>query len=560
VKKPARLRRPSTGRSASGGSTTRRSRRLPLPRRPLEWGLAILAIALVVIAITSLGTSSSSSSAATKRTSTVGKGVVQSTVSGNGTLEPAQKIELGFGASGEVTAIRVKAGQKVTKGEVLAEVDSSSARASLASAEAQLIEAEEAVEAAAEAEEEESEEVAYTGGARTVFVGLMSEDGTGAAKATEAEKVEMAEKEAAEKEAAEKAAAEGEAEKKPSKKEEAADEARGGEESEPQEASGEGSNGGANQEAAGESEGSTPSASGGGAESSGGSETGGSETGGAETGAGATVSLPTAEANLLSAQLSVKSARQEVRETTLRAPISGTIASVSGSVGETVSGGSSSGGDSEGSALGATGEESGGGSSESFIVLAQLQRLKMEVSFSEADIGKVREGQTATVAIDSMEGTELAGKVTKVSVLPSEGSSSVVEYPATILLTQSAKGLRAGMSASAEVVVEQVKNALTVPSEAISQAAGGKSVTVEEDGKEVTKTVTTGLVGDETTEVVSGVKSGQTLVLPEATVATASEGSSGGSGLEELRSAGGGASFSFPGGGATGGPPSFGGP
>jgi multidrug efflux pump subunit AcrA (membrane-fusion protein) len=524
-----------------------------LPRRPLEWALAIVAVALVVIAITSLGTGSSSSSAATKRTATVGKGVVQSTVSGNGTLEPAQKVELGFGASGEVTAIRVKAGQKVTKGEVLAEVDSSSARASLAAAEAQLIEAEEAVEAAAEAEEEESEEVAYEGGARTVFVGLMSTEGTAAAKDDEAEKQAMAEKEAAEKEAAEKAAAEKEAaegeEKKPSGKEEAAAKngSKGSDEGQEPGAS-EGASGadkeaagGANQDAAAESESSAPTESAG----------AGSETGGAETGGGATVSLPTAEANLLSAELSVKSARQEVRETTLRAPISGTIASISGAVGETVSGGSSGGGDSEGS-VGAGGEESGGGGGETFMVLAQLHRLKMEVSFSEADIGKVREGQTATVAIDSMEGTELAGKVTKVSVLPSEGSSSVVEYPATILLTQSAKGLRAGMSASAEVVVEQVKNALTVPSEAISQAGGGKTVTVEEDGKEVAKAVTTGLVGDETTEVMSGVKAGQTLVLPEVAVATGSEGSGGGS-LEEMRSAGGGA-FAVPG-GATGGPP-----
>jgi multidrug efflux pump subunit AcrA (membrane-fusion protein) len=541
VKKPARLRRPAT--------SPRRPRRLPLPRRPLEWGLAIVAVALVAIAITSLGTSSSSSSAATKRTATVGKGVVQSTVSGNGTLEPAQKVELGFGASGEVTAIRVKAGQKVTKGEVLAEVDSSSSRASLASAEAQLIEAEEAVESAEEAEAAESEEVAYEGGARTVFVGLMSEDGTGAAKADEAEK-----KAAAETEAAEKATEEAE-EGKPSKKEETpakGDESQSGaEEPEKPEASEEAATSGANQDAAAESEAFEPTQ---GASGGGGAETGASEAGGgSETGATGGVSLPTAEANLLSAELSVKSARQEVRETTLRAPISGTIAQVSGSVGETVSGGSGN-GNSEGSSPSATGEESGGGGSESFMVLAQLHRLKMEVSFSEADIGKVREGQTATVAIDSMEGTELAGKVTKVSVLPSEGSSSVVEYPATILLAQSAKGLRAGMSASAEVVVEQVKNALTVPSEAISQAAGGKTVTVEEEGKEVTKTVTTGLVGDETTEVMSGVKAGQTLVLPEVTVAAASEGSGGGS-LEELRASGGGGTFTFPGGGATGGPP-----
>jgi multidrug efflux pump subunit AcrA (membrane-fusion protein) len=274
------------------------------------------------------------------------------------------------------------------------------------------------------------------------------------------------------------------------------------------------------------------------------------------------MSLPTAEANLREAELTVKSARQEVRETTLRAPISGTIASVSGSVGETVSGGSAGGGTSEAGAGGVTGGESTGGeSSGSFMVLAQLQRLKMEVSFSESDIGKVRAGQTATVSIDSMEGTELAGEVTKVSVLPSEGSSSVVEYPATILLTQSAKGLRAGMSASAEVVVEQVKNAVTVPTEAISGAGSRKTVTVEEGGKEVTKTVTTGLEGDETTEVVSGLKAGQTLLLPEVTVATATggEGESGTkeglSGFAAAAAAGGG----FGGFSGGGGPPGFGG-
>jgi multidrug efflux pump subunit AcrA (membrane-fusion protein) len=477
--------------------------RLPLPRRPLEWGLAILAVALVAIAITSLGGGSSSSSAATRRTTTVGKGVVQSTVSGNGTLEPAQKVELSFGASGEVTAIDVKSGEKVTKGQVLASVDSSSARASLASAEAQLIEAEEAVESAEEAEAEEDEETAYDGGATMELVGLMSKEGTASTtKETEAEP--PAEEKAAKEEAA-KTSTKAEP---PAKEEEA-----------------------------------TPTES-----------TSAATTPSASTAGGATVSLPTAEANLREAELSVKSARQEVRETTLRAPISGTIAQVSGSVGETVSGGSSSGGGiSEASSLGATGGESTGSESSgsAFMVIAQLHRLKMEVDFSESDIGKVRKGQIATVSIDSMEGTELSGRVTELSVLPSEGSTSVVEYPATILVSQSAKGVRAGMSASAEVVVEQVKDALTVSSEAIS-AVGGKTVTVEEDGKEVTKSVTTGLEGDETTQVISGLKAGQTLILPEAAVAT---GGLGEAGATEF----GGVIGGFPSGGGGFTPPSGGG-
>ncbi len=513
--------------------------RLPLPRRPLEWGLTILAVALVVVAITSLGSSSSTSSAATKRTSTVGKGVVQSTVSGNGTLEPAQKVELSFGASGEVTNVYVKAGEKVKKGQVLAEVDSSSARASLASAEAALLEAEEAVESAeeaeeeeAEAEEEENEDAAYTGGATTEFVGLMSESGTAAAKV----ETETTGEETPSTETSEEPTEKEEEEKKKSVKKES-EEAKKVEKSASKETE--------TQAEPTEQAEQTESSGGAGEEAASSSSSSGGATG------GATISLPTAEANLREAQLTVKSARQEVRETTLRAPISGTIAQISGSVGETVSGGSSSGGTSEASVGGATGgESSSSGSGSAFLVLAQLHRLKMEVSFSESDIGKVRKGQTATVSIDSMEGTELSGEITKVSVLPDE-SGSVVEYPATILLTQSAKGVRTGMSASAEVVVEQVKNAVTVPTEAITAAGSGKTVTVEEDGKEVTKTIKTGLEGDETTEVISGLKAGQTLVLPEVQVATSTESSS--SGKEE--------SGSFPSFGSSGGfsPPSGGG-
>ena len=113
------------------------------------------------VAITSVG-SSSADSAAAQRTATVERGVVQSTVSGNGSLEAAQQVELNFGASGEVTEIDVEAGQKVSKGEVLARIDSSSARASLASAEAQLSEAEETLEAAREGEEVSA---GYEGGA-----------------------------------------------------------------------------------------------------------------------------------------------------------------------------------------------------------------------------------------------------------------------------------------------------------------------------------------------------------------------------------------------------------
>ena len=496
-------------------------KRISLPRLKRNWhnwALGTLCLAVAVFAIASIG-SAASGSAATQQTATVSRGVVQSTVSGSGNLEAAKQVELNFGASGEVTAIEVKAGQHVSKGQVLARIDSSSAEASLAAAEAQLSEAEESLEGAVEAAWEPSSSagttllVSYEQGS-TAVAGEVSNGTEAAATGTEAPTTEAPTGNSA-------------GESKP----------QSGETTFPQHS---------------ETAPATTTSSGA-ASASPGAE---SSSGGAGASASG-VSAATAEARLREAELAVKSAQQEVRETTLRAPIAGTVASVSGAVGETISGGSSGASEpsASGSATGAAGGSGGsGGSSESaFIVLSQLGTMKMQVSFSESDVNKLKVGQPATVKISSIEEAELAGRVTNVDLLPSEGGSGVVEYPATILLTQGEEGLRAGMSATAEVVVEQVENAISVPSEAISSLGPRKTVAVKEaNGTEAQRTVTTGLVGDETTQILSGVKPGETLVLPEAKVPTAT-GAAGAEGTAGKTFPGGGAGF-FGGGG---GPPAF---
>jgi multidrug efflux pump subunit AcrA (membrane-fusion protein) len=505
-------------------------KRRSLPGGWHNWALGLLCLVVLVVAVASVG-SSSSGATSEQRTAEVGRGVVQSTVSGNGSLEAAEQVELNFGASGEVTEIYVEAGEKVSKNEILARIDSSSARASLASAEAQLAEAEETLEAAEEAEVSTSYDSSATTVPASYEGGVLTEATTEPKTEPDAGEEQPAETDESEEKAPEPAGN--------GKEEEAGEE--------PQEAEPAPEQQTAPAEAAPESA----------------ADAAPSGEGGETSSPSATVSVATAEANLRQAELSVESAEQEVSETTLRAPLSGTVASISGAVGESVSGegssgSSTSGGSSEAStgglALGGGGSSTGSteSSSSAFIVLTQLDRMKMEVSFSESDIGKVKVGQSATVSISSREGTELAGRVTKVDVLPSESSSGgVVEYPATILLTQRAKGLRAGMSASAEVVVEQVANAVTVPNEAISSGPS-KTVTVEENGKEVQKTVETGLAGDESTEILSGLEPGETLVLPELSVATGGMEGGGEGGLPDF---GGGGLPSFGGGGPPGGFP-----
>ena len=520
MRSPTKLPSPIAGakrwaKDRSGRSSKRRS----LPRGWHNWALGALCLLVVVLAITSVG-SSSADSAAEQRTATVKRGVVQSTVSGNGSLEAAQQVELNFGASGEVTEIDVEAGQKVSKGEVLARIDSSSARASLGSAEAQLSEAEETLEAATEGEEVSA---SYEGGASTV---LASYERSSPPRRAPRKRGRSRRRQTLGRRAAPKKARA--PTKKPSKPEE--------ETSEPNEESGKkGEQEPANTEpkaAPNRKKHQAPRRPNRAAKRHRAKRNPAPQPGRdrqrrhrrSEAAPGAPQRRerpPGSPRN--------RAAGTDLRHHRLRLGLGGRNGQRrrlggDGRFERRTSGGGGIGG------LGAVGgssssSSSGSGSSSAFIVLSQLGRLKMEVSFSESDIGKIKVGQPATVAVSSMEGTELAGRVIKVDVLPSEGSSSgVVEYPATITLTQSAKGVRAGMSASAEVVVEQVGNALSVTSEAISSGPGGGSVTVLEDGKEVQRSVTTGLKGDETTQVLSGLKAGETVVLPEITAAAGAEG------------------------------------
>jgi hypothetical protein len=193
-------------------------------------------------------------------------------------------------------------------------------------------------------------------------------------------------------------------------------------------------------------------------------------------------------------------------------------------------------------------------------VLAQLSRLKMQVSLSESDIGKVKVGQPATVTINAASGEEVGAHVTSIGVLPSSSSSSgstagsssgAVSYPVVVTLDQSTSGVRTGMSATADVVTSQASG-IVVP----SQALRGSNVTVVRGGQRTTQRVQTGVVGDSTTQVVSGLNVGdQVVITSTSAIAGAAASGTGQTGAGGLGGAGrfGGAGGGGFGGGAGGG-------
>lgn len=102
-----------------------------------------------------------------------------------------------------------------------------------------------------------------------------------------------------------------------------------------------------------------------------------------------------------------------------------------------------------------------------FVLAEDLTRMRLHVFVDEADIGQVREGQSATFTVDAWPAMKFPATITQVRVAPQtvEGTN-VVSYEAVLAVDNSDLRLLPGMTATADIVVLQVSDALIVPNAA----------------------------------------------------------------------------------------------
>jgi hypothetical protein len=128
------------------------------------------------------------------------------------------------------------------------------------------------------------------------------------------------------------------------------------------------------------------------------------------------------------------------------------------------------------------------------------------------------------VTVNAASGAQFSARVQSVGVLSSSSSgSSAVSYPVTLKLLQTASKLKAGMSATADIVVAEASG-LVVPSQALT----GSTVTVVRDGKRSTQRVQTGVAGDSSTQILSGLAAGDEVVVRSASAAAGANAAAGG--------------------------------
>jgi macrolide-specific efflux system membrane fusion protein len=270
-------------------------------------------------------------------------------------------------------------------------------------------------------------------------------------------------------------------------------------------------------------------------------------------------------AQVLQAQVALASAKRTLDQAVLRAPVSGTVASVGGVLGQSVSGGGTSANSSSTSSTASTGSTGGASASSStstsssaFVTLVNTKGLEVTASFSESDAAKIQLGQAGTITVSALPGKELAAHVVAIDT-SGTSSSGVVTYTVTMALDRTVAGLKPGMSANATVTTGERDNVLNVPNAAVTGTGSTATVKVLKNGVQSTVNVVTGLKGDSTTEIVSGITAGQQVVTSSGVVATA--GGVAGAGAAGAARPGGAAGFAggggggFPGGGGGGGAP-----
>lgn len=169
------------------------------------------------------------------------------------------------------------------------------------------------------------------------------------------------------------------------------------------------------------------------------------------------------ERRVQQAQAQVRGARDIFIKTEIRAPISGVVSRLNVREGEMV----------------VVGIQNQPGTT--LMTISDLSGVNAEVKVAEAEILKVRLGQPARILLDAVAGREFAGEVVEIgtsALLVSGPGAAAREFKVVVRIQEADPGLRPGLTCDAEILTEELTDAITVPLQAV--------VIRELDGREQT--------------------------------------------------------------------------
>jgi HlyD family secretion protein len=206
-----------------------------------------------------------------------------------------------------------------------------------------------------------------------------------------------------------------------------------------------------------------------------------------------------AQAQVAQAQAAVDRANEDLAYATIRSPIRGMVLSRDVEIGSPVS-----------SILNM------GSAATLVMMLGDISQVFVRGKVDEADVGVVRLNQPARIKVETFKDKRFAGTVTQISPLGVD-KDNVVTFEVRVSIMNSSGELRANMTANAEIVLDEHKDTLIVPESAvIYDAKRNASVDIPAPGASKgrqRKEIRVGVSNGTRTEVVEGLKQGETVIL-----------------------------------------------
>jgi multidrug efflux pump subunit AcrA (membrane-fusion protein) len=231
---------------------------------------------------------------------------------------------------------------------------------------------------------------------------------------------------------------------------------------------------------------------GGGARTGGGSfsgASGGARTSGSAAKAPSAADLAAYQSAVDSAEAAVTVAQQAIDQATIVSPIAGTVLAVNLTPGEAAP----------------------AGSTTQTILVQGAGGLEAITNVSLADVTKVKVGQAATVTPDGAA-QPVTGSVVSVAAMPNTANTATTTYNVIVSVPSDASAVTNG-AIGAVGIVTGTASGISVPSSAVRDTGGRRTVTVLEGNTTRTVAVQVGVVGDEWTQITNGLSAGQLVVL-----------------------------------------------
>jgi HlyD family secretion protein len=214
-----------------------------------------------------------------------------------------------------------------------------------------------------------------------------------------------------------------------------------------------------------------------------------------------TSKLKQAQAQVSQAQASLKQLQDQLSYTIITSPMDGVVLSRDVEVGDAVS---------SILVLGST--------ATLVMTIGDTTQVYVQGKVDEADIGKVYLGQPARIKVESFKDKTFFGKVTKIAPLGVE-KDNVTTFEVRVSIDNPGGELKANMTANAEILLEEHKNVLTVPEQAVIYDKDRKaSVEVPDPNQKKGRrsvAIAAGISNGTRTEVTSGLKPGDAVILQQ---------------------------------------------